>query len=387
MNTGYSPSASPDGMVSKEEIEMKRACAGLGLAVLLLGGWAAGQSILVLSDQCNRSVAHFPAALTALGLEFTETSDSYDFFLALTEGEPWDLVIVDEYSSRLDEDTLVAIADYIAGGGRVFMNYWEWDEDIAAAFEAELGESYFDPIAIYPWDEGHPLFSTLNVLGTLDPAANTCDSDGAYFQPAGDGVAVGGYTPESAQLQAAIIVGNEGRTVLFGGILGLFSGDDNDDGRADGLEFAENVVAFLLAAPIVRPRPVLWASISPADVERLLSELELAFEQTDTADGDPAWTLELAGLSVDLLVDGPIGDGYASLRLYATWPTPALGAIPLINAWNLTSRGSRAYVTSDGRIALDADLFLVGGVNWRAVWAFIERFEQAVTAFKAHLGQ
>jgi len=74
-----------------------------------------------------------------------------------------------------------------------------------------------------------------------------------------------------------------------------------------------------------------------------------------------------------------------SLEIYATWPTPAQGAVPLINAWNLTKRGSRADVTQDSEIALDADLYLAGGVNWRAGWAFIERYEQAITEFKAHL--
>ncbi len=369
---------------------MKRVRTGLGLVTLLLGllgGLAMGQSILVLSEQCGPSVAYFPAALKALGLEFTETNDDYDFFLALTEGGLWDLVIVDEYSTRLDWDTLDAIADYIAGGGRVYMNYWDWYEETAAAFEAELGENYYEPVAIYPWDDAHPLFATPNTLIALSPAADTCDSDGAYFQAVRNGLAVAGYTAESEAGQAAIIVGSEGRTVLFGGILGLFSGDENGDGRADGLEFAENAVAFLLAVPIVRPRPALWTSVSGADIDRLLSEMEVGFEQTTSAEGDPAWTFELAGVPVGLLVHGPIGDSYASLQLYAAWPTPAQGAIPLINAWNLTRHGSRAYVNRAGEVALDAELYLVGGVNWRAVWAFIERFAQAITEFEAHLGQ
>ncbi len=368
---------------------MKRLLAALSLATLfvgLLGGWAMGQSILVLSEQCNRSAAYFPAALTALGLEFTEVADDFEFYIALTEGGPWDLVIVDEYSSRMYGETLAAIVHYIASGGRVFMNYWDWDEDLAAAFEAELGEHYYDPVPIFIWDEGHPLFTTPSVLGTLRPATNTCDSDGAYFQAVGDAVAVAGYTPESADLQAAIIVGNGRRTVLFGGILGLFSGDANGDGRPDGLEFAENVVAFLLDAPIVRPRPNLWTSVTAEDIERLLAEMEIAFEQP-TAPSEPVWILELAGVPVALFAYGPADNTYTSLRLYTTWPPPAHGTIPLINAWNLTQGGSRAYVTHDGEIALDADIYLAGGVNWRAVWAFIERFAQAIPQFEAHLGQ
>ncbi len=369
---------------------MKRMLAGLGATALLLGslgGLGISQSILVLSEPCNRSRAYFPAALTGLGFQFTETSDDDGFFLALTQDGPWDLVIVDEYANLLGWDTVNALADYIDDGGRAYMNYWDWDEGIAAAFGALPGPNYFEPVPIYIWDETHPLFTTPNALRILEPATDMCDSDGAYFAALPGGVVVAGYTPDPAANQAAIIVGNEGRTVLFGGILGLFSGDENGNGREDGLEFAENVVAFLLAVPIVRPRPPLWTAISAADIDRLLSEMEISFEQLTSAEGDPVWALELAGATVGLLVFSPTGEGYQGLQLSATWPAPQRGAIPLINEWNLTRRGSRAYVNRAGEIALDADLYFVGGVSWRAVWAFIERFEQAITEFGVHLRQ
>ncbi|QAA76762.1 MAG: hypothetical protein BIP78_0996 [Candidatus Bipolaricaulis sibiricus] len=352
-----------------------------------LGIPALGEGILVLNEQCNKSAAFFPAALDALGLAYTEVNDEYDFFLALTGGGSWDLVIVDEYSSRLYDDTLDAIAAYIVAGGRVYMNYWEWDKAIAAAFEAEVGDHYFDPIPIYVWEAAHPLLTTPNAVGALNPTTNTCDSDGAYFRAMGNGVEIAGYSPESATLQAAIVVGNDGRTVLFGGILGLFSGDENGDGRADGLEFAENVVAFLLGTPIVRPRPSLWSAVSTADLDRLLSEMEITFERTATPDGRPVWSFELGGVLATLFAYDLSGEGYTSLQFYTTWELPAQGAVPAVNSWNLTHRGSRAYVNRDGEIALDADLYLAGGVNWRAVRAFIARFEQTITEFRRHLGR
>ncbi len=369
---------------------MKRVLAGLCVVPLflgLLGVSGLGQSILVLSEQCSSSVAHFPAALKGLGLDFAETSDEFDFFVALTEGGPWDLVIVDEYSRRLGGETLDAIADCIAGGRRVYMNYWDWYEETASPFGVLWLSDYEEPLPIHIWETQHPLFTTPNVVMLLQPTADTCIVDGAFFATTEGGVALAGYSPDPAEDQAAIIVGNEGRTVLFGGILGLFSGDEDDDGRADGLEFAENVVAFLLAVPIVRPRPPLWSAIASADIDRLLSEMEISFEQAESEEGAPVWAFELAGVPVVLCAYDPVAEGYSSLRLYSTWPTPAQGAIPLINAWNLTKRGSRAYVNRDGEIALDADFYLAGGVNWRAVGAFIARFEQAVTEFRNHLGQ
>ncbi|MBC7220040.1 YbjN domain-containing protein [Candidatus Bipolaricaulota bacterium] len=367
---------------------MKRVLAGLCVVPLflgLLGVSGLGQSILVLSEQCSSSVAHFPAALKGLGLEFAETSDEFDFFVALTEGGPWDLVIVDEYSRRLGGETLDAIADCIAGGRRVYMNYWDWYEETASPFGALWLSDYEEPLPIYVWDDAHPLFTTPNVVMLLQPTADTCIVDGAFFATTEGGVALAGYSPDPAENQAAIIVGNEGRTVLFGGILGLFSGDEDDDGRADGLEFAENVIAFLLATPIVRPWPPLWTAVTPADIDRLLSEMELGFEPATSEEGNPVWVLELAGVPVELVVYTDEEDRYNSLRLSTSWAVSAQTASPLIYAWNLTRRGTRAYANREGGLSLDADLYLVGGVNWRSVWAFIERFEQAITEFEAHL--
>ncbi len=350
------------------------------LFLVLFGMGGLGQSILVLNEQCGGSAGYFSAALKGLELAFAETEEESDFFLALTEGGPWDLVIVDEYASQLDGDTLDAIADYIAAGGRVYMNYWDWYEDTSAPFGALWLEDYDEPLPIYVWDPEHPLFTTPNVVTLLEPKADTCIVDGAFFSVAEGGVALAGYTPDRAADQAAIIVAKDGRTVLFGGILGLFSGDANGDGRPDGLEFAENVLAYLLSVPIVRPRPPLWTAVTAADIDRILSEMEIEFAETLSEEGHPAWVLELAGTPVALFVHGPMADGYTSLQLYATWPTSDQDAIFLVNAWNLNHRGSRAYVTQDGAIALDAELYLEGGVNWRAVAAFIARFEQTLIA-------
>lgn len=130
------------------------------------------------------------------------------------------------------------------------MNHWAWTESLAAAMGAMLmpDSRYTKPLRIYVWEDTHPLFTTPNPLASLVPAKDTCGVDGAKFKAAEGSVPLAGYTTSPAAGEAALIIGNEGRTVLFGGIIGLFSGDEDQDGRTDGLEFAENVIKYFFPA-------------------------------------------------------------------------------------------------------------------------------------------
>lgn len=236
---------------------MKRILGGFAVVLLLLSALpAAAQSILLLNQQCGSptpSVAFFPTALQNRGLAATITLNDAAFRTALTGGGPWDLIIVDEYSSGLSAATLTAIQNYIAGGGRAYMNHWAWDAATATSFGVTLGASYTTPITIYRWVPANPLFTTPNVLNTLIPTLDTCNVDGFFFTGNGGATEIGGYTAGATAGQAAVIVGNGGRTVLFGGIIGLFNGDNNGNGRPDGLELAENVLWYFFGAPTLIP--------------------------------------------------------------------------------------------------------------------------------------
>jgi len=234
----------------------------LTLVLICLATAPAGaQNILVLNEECGGSAEYFPAALSNLGFTFTETNDDATFFAALTDGTAWDVVIVDEYANGLGGATLTEIQNVIAGGAMVYMNYWTWDGTTATSFETTLGSHYSAPIDIFRWDPAHPLFTNPNAVPDFVPSQDTCGTDGAFFDAIGGGQAVAGYTATPTANQHGVVVGNSGRTVLFGGIIGLFDGDEDSDGRADGLEFAENVCQFLLggvrqAAPIPTTSPV-----------------------------------------------------------------------------------------------------------------------------------
>ncbi len=193
--------------------------------------------ILLHNSPCVGSQEHFPGALNNLGHAFTETDTQSALAQALANDGPWDLVIVDEYSDFIDS-AAGALAAHVDSGGKAYMNYWNWTPTLASIFDATVSASYSAPVAINDWDSAHTLFNSPGAVSTpLTPDRDTCFTDGARFGLESGGVAVGGYSGSPSANQAGIIVGNDGRTVLFGGILGLF-----DEGAA----FAENVVAFLV---------------------------------------------------------------------------------------------------------------------------------------------
>lgn len=361
------------------------------LAGLLLCGGVGGtigvcQAILVLDEQCQGSSSYFPRALDNLGYKYTLTSDEEELVAALSNGGPWDLIVVDEYLHRLGTDTLSRLEAYVKAGGRLYMNHWAWNESLAAALGAVLvpESRYTKPLQIYAWEPEHPLFTTPNRFASLVPAKDTCGADGAKFKPAEGSLALAGYTTSSAAGEAALIIGNEGRTVLFGGIIGLFSGDEDQDGREDGLEFAENVVRYFFpngkrcpVCPVCEP---LFADLSADEMESILDELDLSYDRIDFL-GTPIWFVSIDTETVTIyLFSKTTTDRYSGIQfVFFAVDIPADAAI--IARWNSEYRGSRAYIDDDGEAVLEAELYLAGGVSRKLVAAYLKRFTRSVQEF------
>ncbi|MEI6633765.1 MAG: hypothetical protein WCP22_08100 [Chlamydiota bacterium] len=224
----------------------------LTVTMLSVAAIAAAQpfepNILLLSEQCSASVAYYPAALTARGHAFTETNNVDDFYAALTNGTEWDLVLVDEYQAAFDSPTLMAIFNFVQDGGHCIVNYWGLDATLIAPLGASMDlhdPSYDIPIPVKRWVPADPLFTTPNTIPDLTPVLDTCTVDGFYLQPNDDATAVAGYTPAAANNHAAIIIGNEGRTILLGITPGLFGPDMG--------KLLENCIEYVFpAAPSLR---------------------------------------------------------------------------------------------------------------------------------------
>lgn len=239
---------------------------GILAAVLIL---AAAASVAAAPDVLLLNIppagpGYCPAALNALGYSFTETNDVADFHAALTNGTEWDLVLIDAYDGPFDDGTRVSLMNYVGKGGRCAVSCWDMDWALAGILGASMepsGYYYMSPIPVLRWESSHPLLTKPNAIPDLTPVYDPSPStvDGFYLQPHDDAAAVAGYTSSTADYQAAIVICNEGRTILLGITPGLFGPD------MEGL--IENCIEYLLA-----PTPALsvtCSSLTPAPGDTL----------------------------------------------------------------------------------------------------------------------
>jgi hypothetical protein len=121
------------------------------------------------------------------------------------------LVIVDTPSFSSDFSNLVT---YVSAGGRAILSYWylEGYPALAAAFQAVTISDFGTPLPVYDWG-GSSLFSGVGSPLTFQ---DTWGIDGDRLQPTGNAQALAGFVSASANNQAAIILGNSGRTLLNG---------------------------------------------------------------------------------------------------------------------------------------------------------------------------
>ena len=237
----------------------------------------AAPNILLLNITAGIS-EYYPAALTARGYTFTETNNVADFHTALTNGTEWDLVLVDNYDGVIDDSTLVSIMNYIGKGGLCILNYWNLNWALADIFGANMRLSdynYTTPLPVKRWEPTNPIFTTPNAIPDLTPVGGDSLStvDGFYLQPNDDAAAVAGYTPAAADDQAAIIIGNEGRTILLGITPGLFGPPME--------KLLENCIEYVFApAPplgltLNSLTPAIW---SPLTIDVAVQPLTQAFD-------------------------------------------------------------------------------------------------------------
>ena len=197
--------------------------------------------ILALQSRCGGSPPHVRYALENLGLRYVLTIDSASFLSFLTSGNAWSLVLVDEYSSGWLPLLQAALTSYINCSGRVIVCYWDWASASPAllnALEAAYVNDFDSPLPIYRWDVTHPIFTSPHSIADFTNNFNdTCARDGARFNAIGGGVAVAGYTPTPQAGEHAIIIGNDGRTILNGEVFDVF--DSNI------VALIENEITFL----------------------------------------------------------------------------------------------------------------------------------------------
>jgi len=103
------------------------------------------------------------------------------------------------------------------------MSFWtlQTEPSLAAAFDVSVNYSFKSPKNVYRWDVGHPIFNTPNPVADLtswDNLSWSDDGDALALVPLSDAQALAGFTTSPISGEAAIVLGNNGRT-LYNGFL------------------------------------------------------------------------------------------------------------------------------------------------------------------------
>jgi hypothetical protein len=142
-----------------------------------------------------------------------------------------------------------ALYSYVAiDDGRLVYGYWGAYRDYAAhSLFAHCGVSlvgdYTSPLPVYWWTS-HPLFQGVPQFTTM---ADHHYRDGQYVNAMpGTSTALGGYTTLPTGGQGALVVRDDGTTIVNGFTVDENHQDLDDDGTYDGVELYMNEISFVL---------------------------------------------------------------------------------------------------------------------------------------------
>ena len=202
----------------------------------MTGGGGAAPTILLFQQSAHN---YFQSALTALGLSVTSFATEGDFDTALASANPaTTLAIVDEGNVSI---SLTPASAFIAAGGHMIVEYWNLIAlpSLATSLGATVNSSLLSPLPVYNWGGSSLFTGETNPMSFVETTYNV---DGQLLQPTSGNTAVGGFISSPAANEAAIIVGNSGRTLLNGFLI------DNSITSAAAIQFAENEIQALLPA-------------------------------------------------------------------------------------------------------------------------------------------
>jgi hypothetical protein len=204
---------------------------------------------------------------------------------------------------------------------------------------------------VYDWG-GSPFFT--GVGSPLSLVESGFNVDGQRLQPNANGQAVAGYTSAAPANQAALVLGNSGRTILNGFFL-------EDANSAAAVQLAENEIQSLLDQRT--PGSPVLTSLSPAS-GRTNGGTVVTLTGSNFLSGA---TVQLGGSSATAVSVS------SSTQVTATTPAHALGvvSVTVFNANGLSATNQFTYVlppspaalSSVGRSGASLVMVWVGGTN------------------------
>jgi hypothetical protein len=195
-------------------------------------------------------------------------ADFSGFEADLAKG-PWDLVIFADDSYVVSSSTLAKLRAYVAGGGRLALHSWQVSAYPADPLWADLGVRFVaddpdPPDPVHWWDPAHPAVTIPEQVPELTRLnAGMYQIYGQHVEALAGTEAVAGYTTAPRVGEAALVIGNGGRTAFRGFVDGQNDADLDTDGVRDGVELWVDLVSGLTQG---FARDVPWLGEDPAHV-------------------------------------------------------------------------------------------------------------------------
>jgi hypothetical protein len=110
-----------------------------------------------------------------------------------------------------------------------------------------VAADFFTPQSVYAWPGGSPLFGgPFPVSSPVTFSEVGWNDDGDELDAVGLGTAMAGFTAVPTVGQAAIVVGNSGRTIANGWLFDELNG-------ANGVNLVANEISYVLSGAIPEP--------------------------------------------------------------------------------------------------------------------------------------
>jgi subtilisin family serine protease len=239
--------------------------------------------ILVYADDAYHTSpdTYIDQALQRLGLAYTAFYDANftGFENALLNDGPWDVVVFGNDNFFPPTSVFDALNTYVTGGGKLVLNSWTVGPNSSHPLWTTLGFQFigndFDPPdPVHWWQPDHPVFSDPeSVPEFTDLESGRYGIYGQQAEPLANFEALAGYTGTPAPNQAAMVLGNDNRTIFKGFEDGQNDADLDTDGVPDGVELWTNLIAgieqgFFSDVPWLSETPTS-GTLAPGETESI----------------------------------------------------------------------------------------------------------------------
>jgi hypothetical protein len=209
------------------------------------------ESVLLYCDGAASNP--YQSALQALGrpMQLFTMNQEQGFSLAIGSAHPGKTLAIMDWANQSPQPS--GLDTFANAGGRAILSIWYLTNAVSLppAFGATVVQTYTTPMPVYNWG-GSPFFTGIG--SPLSLAESGFNVDGQRLQPTANGKAVAGYTSVAAANQAALVIGNSGRTILNGFFL-------ENANSAAAVQLAKNEIQSLLDLKILElPVPQLPGS-------------------------------------------------------------------------------------------------------------------------------